>query len=353
MKTRQSFGVIAALILSLGAAAAGCGSDDDSGAAPATATDAVTATDASTTDASAASDTPESNAATSTIVETTTTKAATTTEVATSPPETIEVATTSTDVPVGTTEVNVYWGWSVANPGAGAPERIGAGGRSIAADVPVRNALDELLEGPDTTEQEVGMVSSVPAGTQVLGISIDGDTATVDLSGEFDEPGGTLDEAMRLAQVVFTVTQFDGFERVKFNIDSEPQDPVLSHGVQVGDGLTRDDMFEVRPIILVEQPVPGADVTDPLTIRGESNTFESTVRYAVTAGGGDGVVIDEGFTTATAGMGTWGDFDIVVDLSGLDGYEAGPGSVIVWEDSPRDGSRVDLVEIPVVLPVLG
>ena len=31
-------------------------------------------------------------------------------------------------------------------------------------------------------------------------------------------------------------------------------------------------------------------------------------------------------------------------------YQPGPGSVIMWEDSPRDGVRVDIVEIPVVLP---
>lgn len=349
MKPRQSFAVIAALVVGLAAAVGGCGSGDASDGA--SATDAVTATDASTTGAPAASDTPESSASSGIVVRTTT--AGMSTEVATSAPETTEAATASPDVEVGTTDVNVYWGWSVVNPSAGAFERIGAGSRSIAADVPVRNALEALLEGPTTTELDVGMVSSVPAGTRVLGISVDGDTATVDLSGEFDEPGGTLDEAMRLAQVVFTVTQFDGFERVKFDIDGEPQDPVLSHGLQVGDGLTRDDMIEVRPIILVEQPVPGAEVTDPLTISGESNTFEATVRYAVTIGGGDGIVIEEGFTTATAGMGIWGDFDIVVDLSALEGYEAGPGSVIVWEDSPRDASQVDLVEIPIVLPALG
>ena len=250
------------------------------------------------------------------------------------------------------TAVNVYWGWSVVNPAVGSPERVGAGSRDVAGDVPVRNSLTALFDGPNAAEQAIGMTSSVPPGTQVLGIAIDGATATVDLSSEFAMSSGSLDETMRLAQVVFTVTQFDGIDRVKFFIDGAPQDPILSTGFEVGDGFTRDSFPNVRPIIMIEQPYPGADVTDPLVIRGESNTFEATVRYAITTGGGDGVVMTEGFTTASGGNGRWGDFEVTVDFADFSDYQPGPGSIIMWEDSPRDGDRVDVVEIPIVLPDL-
>jgi spore germination protein GerM len=327
--TRGGVALIGAIALGLGAFGAACGGDGD-------------ATPASTT--TAATEPPA-------------TQLPTTTEppepASTEPGTTTAVTPPTTAAPGGTTIVNVYWGWTVLNPAAGSPERIGAGAREVAADTPVRNALEAMLDGLEPAEESIGMTTSIPPGTEVLGIAVDGATATVDLSAEFGTSSGSLDETMRLAQVVFAVTQFDDLDRVKFHIDGRPQDPILSHGFEVGGGLTRDDFTDVRPSILIEQPDPGADVVNPLVIRGESNTFEATVRYAITQGGGDGVVLTEGFTTATGGTGIWGSFEIIVDLADFGSeYQPGLGSVIMWEDSARDGSRVGVVEIPIVLPEL-
>lgn len=324
--------LIGAAALGLGVFGAACGGDDDT-------------TSASTTTATTAEST--------TVATTTTTEAPATTEATASTAATTTAATTTTAVPAETTLVNVYWGWTVLNPPAGSPERIGAGAREVAADTPVRNSLEAMFAGVNSVEQTIGMTTSIPPGTRVLGITVDDTTATVDLSAEFAASSGSLDETMRLAQVVFSVTQFDGIDRVKFHIDGVAQDPILSHGFVVGDGFTRDDFETVRPSILIEQPYPGAEVTTPLTIRGESNTFEGTVRYAITTGGGDGVLLTEGFTTATGGMGIWGSFEVTVDLSDFaSDYQPGPGSIIMWEDSARDGSQLNVVEIPIVLPEL-
>ncbi len=269
---------------------------------------------------------------------------------ATEPPVT-EPATTE---PVGTTLVNVYWASIVLSPVPGNEERIGAGARTVAADTPVRNSLEALLAGTDAIEADIGMSSLIPVGTRVLGIAIDDTTATVDLSGEFENSiGGTLAESMQIAQVVFTVTQFDGIDRVKFHIDGQPQDALLSHGFEVGDGLTRDDFGNIRPAILVEQPYPGAAVANPLVIAGESNTFEATVQFSVLTGGGDGLVVMDGFTTATAGNGTWGTYEAEVDLTQFpDSYLPGRGAVVVFEVSPADGGPTNIVEIPITLPDL-
>ncbi len=240
------------------------------------------------------------------------------------------------------------------NPSAGSPERIGAGGRFVPGDTPVRNALEALFAGTNAIEDDIGMVSVIPPGTRVLGVAVDGTTATVDLSGEFEDSlGGTLGETIQLAQVVFTVTQFDGFDRVKFHIDGEPRDMILSHGFEVGDGLTRDDFANVRAMIMVEEPYPGADVGNPLVIRGESNTFEANVEYTLLTGGGDGIIVMDGFTTATGGNGTWGTFEAVIDLDDhAASYLPGPGSIVVFESSPRDGTQTNIVEIPINLPQL-
>jgi hypothetical protein len=325
---RRSVALLGAITLTLGVLSGGCGNGDDE------------ATPASTT--TAAGTTSEAPA----------TAPAPTTEPTITEP-TITAPGTTTPLPVGTSLVNVYWGWTVLNPAAGSPERIGAGAREVQADVPISNTLEALFDGLEPVEETIGMTTSIPPGTTLLGIAVDGSTATVDLSAEFAMPSGSLDETMRLAQVVFAVTQFDDVERVKFHIDGRPQDPMLSHGFEIGDGLTRDDFADVRPTILIEQPHPGADATNPLVIRGESNTFESTVRYAITQSGGDGVVLTEGFTTATGGNGIWGSFEVVVDLSDFGSeYQPGLGSVIMWEDSALDGSQVGVVEIPILLPEL-
>jgi len=280
------------------------------------------------------SEEPESTTSTSTIDPTTTTE-----------------ATATTPLPPTTTSANVYWGWTVLNPSAGSPERLGAGTREVTADVPVRNSLEMLFNGLNADERTIGMTTSIPPGTKVLGIARDGATATVDLSTEFASSSGSLDETIRLAQVVFTITQFDEIDRVKFHIEGTAVDPILSHGFVVGQGLTRDSFAEVRASIMIEQPSPGAEVTNPLVVRGESNTFEATVRYAITSGDNDGELMTEGFTTATGGNGTWGTFEVAVDVSDFPSdYQPGPGAIIMWEDSPRDGAPVNVVEVPIVLP---
>ncbi len=263
-------------------------------------------------------------------------------------PEPTEPPTTSA-APVGSTLVNVYWAWTVVNTGDATPERIGAGARSVAADTPVRNALNALFSGPNSIESDIGMLTLIPTGTRVLGIAVDGTTVTVDLSGEFENTiGGTLAETMQIAQVVFTVTQFDGFDRVKFHIDGEPRDELLTHGFEVGDGLSRDHFSNVRAVIMVERPFPGEAVGDRLVVRGESTAFEATIQWILTAGG---IVVAEDFVTAGGASGTWLPFEFSIDPGALPAtYEPGPGSIILYESSPVDGSQSWLVEIPIVLP---
>ncbi|MGK0274771.1 MAG: hypothetical protein ACI9N0_001152 [Ilumatobacter sp.] len=341
--TRRWAALIAATVLGLGSFGVACGGDDDT-----TSESTSVTSDATTTvpgEVTTTVDPITTDSATTTTTTTTTSTTGSTT--------TTDAPTATTAAPVEMTLVNVYWGWTVLNPAVGSPERIGAGAREVSADAPVRNGLEAMFGGLNSVEQTIGMGTSIPPGTSVLGIAIDGTTAIVDLSSEFESPSGSLDETMRLAQVVFAVTQFDGIDLVKFHIDGVAQDPILSHGFEVGDGFTRDYFESVRPSILIEQPYPGAGVANPLVIRGESNTFEATVRYAITSGGGDGLVVTEGFTTATGGNGTWGSFEVIVDLSDFPSdYQSGPGSVIMWEDSPRDGSQLNIVEVPIVLPEL-
>lgn len=273
------------------------------------------------------------------------------------PTEPVTVPTTAAPSAAPTTieavsspSVNVYWSWTVPTSD-GTPERLGAGGRVVivsdtggdrVADL-AASVIEELLAGPDEVEAEIGMLTNIPNGTELLGVDVADGTATVDLSAEFTEPGGTLGESSRLAQLVFTLTAIDGVERVLIAIDGTLTDPVLSQGFVVGAGFERADFESVRPFILVESPAPGEAVAaGTVVVRGESNTFEANVEWNLVDA--EGLIVDEGFTTATGGMGTWGDFEFDVDTETLSGQRA---AVIVFESSPEDGSARNVVEIPI------
>lgn len=229
-------------------------------------------------------------------------------------------------------DVNVYFALN---------EAVGTAGRSVSEESPARAAIEALLEGPEGIETEMGMTSAIPEGTELLDLDISDGIATIDLSAAFESGGGSLSMLLRVAQVVFTLTQFESVDSVAFRLDGEAVDAIGGEGVMV-DSVDRTDFTSVTPAVLIESPVPGASVTSPVEIAGMSNTFEGTVLYNVVDG--EGLIVDDGFTTASAGNGTFGEFSIT---SAFDVDRGGTGAVIAFEESPRDGSEVNVYEVPV------
>jgi hypothetical protein len=212
-------------------------------------------------------------------VDSTGTTVAPTTETTESPDGT-EPADTEPDAVES--EALVYFAWN---------ELIGAASRTVEGDDVPEAALAALLEGPDGFETDIGMGTEIPDGTELLGVEVDGGTATVDLSSDFEAGGGSLSMQMRVAQVVFTLTALDDVESVTITLDGDAVDGIGGEGIQADD-LTRETFEDLSPAILVESPTPGEDVTSPVTIEGTANTFEATVQYAVTDG--EGLIVAEG-----------------------------------------------------------
>ena len=98
------------------------------------------------------------------------------------------------------------------------------------------------------------------------------------------------------------------------------------------------------PPIAVALPQSGMRVSSPITITGSANVFEATVNIRVL--NGDGEVIAESFAMATCGTGCRGDFSTQIDVP-IDAEQ--PGTVQVFEYSAKDGSMINVVEIPVTL----
>lgn len=205
-------------------------------------------------------------------------------------------------------------------------------------------AVRALLAGPSAAERAAGMASTVPEGSELRGVNLAGGTATVDLTGRFASGGGSLSMMGRLAQLVFTLTQFDSVERVELRLDGEPVRVFGGEGIVLDRPQTRADYEDLAPQVLVESPVHGATVTSPLRVYGSANVFEAQFSVRVTDAAGKTLVEQQ--VMATSGTGTRGTFDTTLRFTAA---SPGPAKVVAWYDSPKDGSEVVVSETAVTL----
>jgi len=224
-------------------------------------------------------------------------------------------------------------------------EYLGVALRQIEPTQAVATAsVRELLLGPSAAEQGWGLSTQIPMGTELLRVTIASGTARVDLSGEFDDGGGTMSMGLRLGQVVYTLTQFATVQRVEFYMNGDRVDTFSGEGIILTSPQTRADYEDVTPAILVEQPTPGATVASPVRLWGTANTFEAT--FMVKIEDAQGSVLTEVPATATSGTGTRGTFDVSVPFALMN---PGAGAVTVYESSAENGSPINVVTIPVTL----
>lgn len=223
-------------------------------------------------------------------------------------------------------------------------ERVAACYRKVATPAVARGAMLELLKGPTAAEKAAGVTSAIPAGTRLLGLDISGGTATVDLTGEFDDGGGTLSMSMRVAQVVHALTQFSTVERVSFRMDGAPLTVLGGEGLLIGEPQTRADWEDYAPAVLIEHPAFGQRPSSPLKVSGTANVFEGVFRLDLTAP--NGTLLASPMVQATSGTGTRGTFSTSIAYSP---WAHGTGELTAWYESPKDGSRIDVYTVPLTL----
>ncbi|HJU81019.1 MAG TPA: GerMN domain-containing protein [Acidimicrobiia bacterium] len=209
-----------------------------------------------------------------------------------------------------------------------------------------QQAVEVLLAGP-TPEETAGTPSistAIPEETQALGGSIVNGVATVNLSGEFDDGGGSFGMFARLAQVVYTLTRLPDIHSVAFEIEGESVTVFSAEGIELDGPQQRDDYFDLLPPIFVDRPAWGEPVSSPIQVSGLSNVFEAVSQVMLTDD--DGEPLFEDVVRASCGTGCWGEWSVEVP------YEVDRdqfGALIVWEFSAKDGSRIHIREYPVRL----
>jgi germination protein M len=249
---------------------------------------------------------------------------------------------TTTTVPAGDViTVNVYFGKQFP----GDRQLVGTASRIIPRTQQVGTAaMKALLEGPTDAEKQAGMFSSIPDGTTLLGLDISESVATVDLSKEYASGGGSLSMLMRLAEVVFTLTQFPTVDGVSFKLDGQPITVLGGEGIIIDHPMSRADYEDMSPVILVESPTLGQSVASPLRVTGTANVFEAVFRLSVQDR--TGKALADNRVQATAGTGTRGTFDTTISLAP---GASGPATLTAYYDSPKDGSKVIVDQIPIML----
>jgi spore germination protein GerM len=211
-----------------------------------------------------ASSTPETTGAEPSTTSTTTEPGETTTSTTAANPTS---TTTPTGEQTGSSDVSVYFldeaGVAVAVTRRVTTERV------------ARAAIQAIIDGPTSSEAASGLASAMPAETLLLGLTVEAGTATLDLSREAASGGGSTAVLGRLAQVVYTLTEFPTIDRVQLLLDGDRVDYFSGEGVLVGEPLTRDDFVSAIPIgSPVDQPsvaVWGPDDLPPAPVGGSDS----------------------------------------------------------------------------------
>ncbi|HEX6220228.1 MAG TPA: Gmad2 immunoglobulin-like domain-containing protein [Acidimicrobiia bacterium] len=286
----------------------------------------------------------DSGEPTTTTGELTTTTSAPVTSTTVPITTTTEAATTTTAAEE--TGLVVYFLLDELEEDAGGPFLVPVYREISAGSDPAAASLEALFTGP-TQDERAGtpsISSAVPDGATVLDVAVEGGVARADLSGEFDDGGGSFSIIARLTQVVYTLTRIDGIDRVEFLIEGEPVSVFSSEGIELAGPQDRSEYYDLLPPIFVDSPAWGQPVTSPIAVSGLSNVFEAVSQVMLTDD--DGLTLFEETVMATCGTGCWGEWDIEIPYE-VDREQF--GALIVWEFSAKDGSRINIREYPVEL----
>ncbi|MFL5711907.1 MAG: GerMN domain-containing protein [Chloroflexota bacterium] len=206
-------------------------------------------------------------------------------------------------------------------------------------------AMNALLAGPTRSESGDRVISTaIPDGTTLLSVAAKNGVATVDLSTEYDSGGGSASMQYRLAQVVYTLTQFTTIKSVVFQIDGETVTVFGGEGIVLDGPVARADYVDQLPAIFVDRPAFRAWFAPGGRVSGNADVFEATFRITILDGAGKPLVDDQ--VMASCGTGCRGTFSTTLS------YKVGKaqwGTLRAYEPSAADGTPTNIREYPVWL----
>ena len=209
-----------------------------------------------------------------------------------------------------------------------------------------RAAMTALLAGPTPLEGSgpSALSTLIPTGTQLLDVAVSNGVAIVDLTGQFEAGGGSTSMFGRLAQVVYSLTQFPTVTGVTFRLDGQPVTTFSGEGIVLSGPSVRADYRDFLPAIFIDSPAWGGTLPNPARVTGIANVFEAQFAAEVVAS--DGTVLAQRTVSASCGTGCWGSFDVAIPYQVK---QVELGWVTVYDLSPKDGTRENVGSYPVTL----
>lgn len=107
-------------------------------------------------------------------------------------------------------------------------DRLQAVEYPVEGEATLGKALDFVLAAPPE-DSAAGLRTSVPPGTRLRGVEVANGLATIDLTGEINDIGGSPQKEA-FAQIVFTALGFGEVQQVRFLIDGKPIDAPTADG---------------------------------------------------------------------------------------------------------------------------
>ncbi len=223
-------------------------------------------------------------------------------------------------------------------------EELGVAQRYVPHTVAVASAaMKALLRGPTAAEKNAGLSTTLAQGIRLNSLTISDGVARVDVSSDFSDSGGGLDDAHSLlpgAQIVYTLTQFPTVRRVAIRVDDQPY-PAAGSADSTSMEWRRKDFPDYEPAIFVETPGVGAVISSPFTIAGTASVYEGSFIARLVDTSGRRIVS----TPVQASLGAPGRGRFAKEIAFS--TSAARGTLIVYEQSMEDGSRQNEVRIPV------
>lgn len=105
--------------------------------------------------------------------------------------------------------------------------------RNLGGGDHLANAVQQLLEGPSSSEASTGLASEIPRGTLLLGVKHEGEDIELNLSKRFASAGGGTSLETRIEQLRRTVTNLAGSRKVYLDIEGERLSTTTGDGLEI------------------------------------------------------------------------------------------------------------------------
>ncbi|MTJ55309.1 spore germination protein [Anabaena sp. UHCC 0253] len=137
---------------------------------------------------------------------------------------------------------SIYWLRSKDNSIDLVPQPL-----KIAATQPnqvLESAFKTLLAGPTEGTDS----TTIPQGTQLLGLKADNNDVHVNLSENFTSGGGSTSMIGRVGQIVYTATSLNPKAQVYIEVNGKPLEVLGGEGVELEQPLTRESFQKNYPL---------------------------------------------------------------------------------------------------------